>query len=292
MTVRQFLRPTNRKVRLAVGLMLTALFCIQCTGTTEADRTDPEFAVVMNGKTLGKNASSVGQKVDQLAKNDHAALLAYCREAYQNRYSDYTCTLVKQERLAGRLGEPQTIDCKFMENPFSVVLKWVDNPDRADRVIFVKGKYGDQMLARPSKALFRMIVPVAKRKPDGEEAMRSTLRPVNRFGFGNSLKALEEVYRQAEQAGDLKEEFGGYGTPEVTGRKSAILIRHLPPTADYPAAKTITYIDLEYLVPTIVEGYDWDGNLTCRYVFKDIKFNVGLTEDDFLPENNDMEPVR
>ncbi|MFW6240934.1 MAG: DUF1571 domain-containing protein, partial [Thermodesulfobacteriota bacterium] len=112
------------------------------------------------------------------------------------------------------------------------------------------------------------------------------------FGFGNSLEDLEKVYRLAEKRGDLETEFKGFGSHEETGRKAAILERRLPPKDDYPAARTIVYIDTEYLVPTIVEGYDQDGNLLCRYIFKDIKFNVGLTEDDFLPENNDMKPVK
>jgi hypothetical protein len=41
-------------------------------------------------------------------------------------------------------------------------------------------------------------------------------------------------------------------------------------------------------VPVAVEGYDWDQQLSSRYVFKDIRFNVGLTSEDFLPAANDM----
>ena len=290
MTFRRMLRPTNRKIRLAVGLMLTALFCIQCVGTSEADREADEFSVMMSGETIGENAPSVLKKVETLAGKDHAELLEFCQRAYENRVRDYTCTLIKQERINGTLGKPQTIAAKYLRDPYSVALAWTKNPGRADRVLYVKGKYGDQMLARP--AGFFAWIGTVKRDPDGPEAMKSTLRPINQFGFANSMADLEKVYRLAEKRGELTESFKGFGVHEETGRKAAILVRDLPAREGYPAARTIIHIDAEYLVPTIVEGYDWDGNLLCRYIFKDIKFNVGLTESDFLPANNDMKPVK
>ena len=83
-----------------------------------------------------------------------------------------------------------------------------------------------------------------------------------------------------------KESFGGYG--DVSGRKAICLIRYLPAKDDYPARKTVVFIDVEHLVPLLIEGYDWDENLSSRYVYKNVRFNVGLTEQDFLPEANDM----
>ena len=292
MTLRYLFRPTNRKIRLVVGLMLTALFCIQCVGTSDADKKPENFSVVISGKTVGKNAPAVLQKVEHLAKTDQAELLAYCRKAYEERFSDYTATLIKQERLGRELSETQTIRCKYLREPYSVALAWVKNAGRADRVIFVRGKYGNQMLVRPSSGFLAALVGTVKRDPDGTEAMKSTLRPINEFGFGNSLEDLEKIYRLAEERGELETEFKGFGTHEQTGRKAAILERRLPPRDDYPAVRTVVYIDTEYLVPTIVEGYDQDDELICRYIFKNIKFNVGLTEEDFLPENNDMKPVK
>jgi outer membrane lipoprotein-sorting protein len=62
-------------------------------------------------------------------------------------------------------------------------------------------------------------------------------------------------------------------------------VRYLPWKPEYPGRKTLTYIDLEYLTPIMVEIYGWDDDhlLTCRYVSRNVKFNVGLTKDDFLP---------
>jgi hypothetical protein len=284
MIMRTILHPSNRRIRLVVGVLVTGLLCVQCT-RSQAFR-ESRFVVALSGEVFGKNAPEVSAEVIRLAKTDHIALLEYCLAAAQNRYHDYTCTLIKQERIGGRVSNEQEIAVKFLAHPFSVAMKWT--PQTAgvgDRVLYVEGKYNDKMLVRPT-GVFGQLVGTVMRQPDGPQAMQSTLRPVNQFGFRKSLESLLKVYRQALAAGDLTESFGGYA--EVAGRKAVVLIRTLPPKDNYPAAKTVIYIDLEYLVPVAVEGYDWDQQLSSRYVFKDIRFNVGLTSEDFLPAANDM----
>ena len=104
----------------------------------------------MSGQTVGKNAPEVTNKVEQLAKTDHIALLKYCQEQFDGHFQDYTCTFIKQEKINGEIGKEQIIDVKFMEKPFSVVLAWT--PETApigDRVIYVQGMYDDRMLVRP-----------------------------------------------------------------------------------------------------------------------------------------------
>ena len=125
--------------------------------------------------------------------------------------------------------------------------------------------------------------------------MKSTLRPVNLFGFKRGMQSLLDVYRLAAERGELKQAFGGYA--EVAGRKTIVLVRYLPDTEEYrrtAAPLTNIYIDLDYLVPIMIEGteHDWprpNGNgLLCRYVYEDVKFNVGLTEDHFRPAAWDL----
>ena len=80
----------------------------------------------------------------------------------------------------------------------------------------------------------------------------------------------------------LQEAFGDYAV--AAGRKTIVLVRFLPDTKDYPSHRTKIFIDLQHLVPVCVEGFNEAGDLICRYVYKDVKFNVGLTDKDFLPE--------
>ncbi len=283
MTFKKLFRPTNKKVRLGVGLLLAGFFCVQCT-RTEAFR-QSEFITAISGQVVGENSPEVLDDVVSMAKRDHIKLLEYCLDNYQGQYIDYSCTLIKQERLNGNLGKEQWIDVKFLDEPYSVSLNFTKNAPIGERVLYVEGKNDNQMLVKPKGFLFTLVGTV-KRQPDGPQAMRNTLRPVNMFGFARGLASLIKVYRQAEDEGDLKTSFGGFA--EVAGRKTVVLIRHLPPKNDYPAARTLVYVDLEYLLPICIEGYNWDEELSCRYLYKDVKFNVGLSDEDFLPETNDM----
>jgi hypothetical protein len=283
------LRVTNRRARVAVGLILGGLFFVLCTRTEATRRLD--LVTAFDGQSLGRNAPEVLAKVRHLAETDHIALLEYCLAGYGERYRNYTCGFVKQERIDGRLGEAQQIRVKFMESPYSVAMRWEANPPIADRILYVEGKYDNRMLARPANALLRSLVGSSVlRRPDGPEARQSTLRPVNVFGFKRSLESLLGVYRQAEAAGDLETSCGGRAS--VAGREAIVLVRHLPARSDYPARETRVYIDTEYLLPFCVESYDWDGRLSSRYVYRDVKFNVALTADDFLPKANGLTPPR
>jgi hypothetical protein len=209
---------------------------------------------------------------------------------------DYTCTFSKQERMDGRLGARQLIDVRFREDPFSVAMTWRENPPRGDRVLYVEGRWEGKMLVRPTGVLARAIVPVAVRDPDGKEAMAETRRPVTMFGFKRSLQSLLDVYREAKKQGRLKESSGGF--VEVKGRTAVVLVRELRPrkgetdsgsAPEHPPLTRI-YIDTESLVPIMIEGYTAADakKLSSRYLYEDVKFNVGLTDADFTPQSLDM----
>lgn len=281
MSLRRLFRPSNRSVRCLVGLLLVGLFCIQCIPGQDSSSS------VVIARTTSLDPKAAEQKLVEMARNDHIALLEQCLRNYADRYTDYTCTLIKQERIGGKMGLEQEIQTKYKESPFSVAMKWTKNPPIGDRVLYVEGKYNGNMMVRPASGLLQMLTGGSVlRKPDGAEAMRSTLRPVNMFGFRRGLEELVKVYRGARQAKDLDQRFGGFA--DVAGRNTIVLERYLPARDNYPAWKTVIYIDREYLVPICIEGYNWDKQISSRYVYRDVRFNTGLTDDDFLPEANDI----
>ena len=294
MSLKTVLRPTNRKVRILVGMLLAALLAIQCTTAPAWNK--GHDVVVIDGKQSGSN---VGQadKLEQLAKTDHIALLQMCLDNYQAKYHDYTCTFTKQEVINGTNKPLQMMEVKHMAQPFSVAMHWIKNPPLGDTVLYVEGQYNDQMLVRPTSPLLRGLVGTVVRSPDDAEAMKNTLRPVNMFGFERGLKSLLEIYKKAKDAGDLKQSFGGYaevGDPKGGGRKCMLLVRNLPDKPEYKAAspKTVIYIDADYLLPVRIEGFDASGTPDSSYDYGNIKFNVGLAAKDFRPESNEMQPPK
>ena len=275
------LRGGEIMVRLAITLaiILPALFCV-CGCPQTVSPTSDIAQVAQESNDPG------AVHLRDLARSGHIEFLEHCLKNYRERYKDYRCTVTKQERIDGRVWAEQEIAVKFRQSPFSVSMEWVRNTDLSNRVLYVEGKFGNQMIVQPIAFLRPFWGQTFFRDPNAEDVRQRTLRTVDQFGFERGLTALLEVYRLARRNGDLKEEFGGHA--DVAGRKCVVLVRYLPAKDDYPAAKTVICIDTEYLLPISVEGYDWENRCTSRYIFKDLKFNVGLKDRDFTPEANDM----
>jgi hypothetical protein len=289
--LKKLLHPSNRRVRVFVGLLLAGLFCIQCTQSVTAGGSKLEKA----------STATAAEKIEKLAREDHIALLEMCLDNYDKNYQDYTCTLIKQEIIRGAQKPEQWMNVKFTDKPFSVAMQWLkETPKGAlandqvkklhvpigDRVLYIEGKYDNKMVIRLANPLLRGLLGTQTRPPDGKDAMKNTLRPVSVFGFKRGMKSLLGVYRQAAKKGHLKMGFGGY--VNVAGRDAIVLVRTLPPKENYPAKRTEICIDLETLVPIRIQGFDWDGKCTSRYVYKDVKFNLGLDETKFTPKANDI----
>lgn len=272
------LRPTNGRLRWVVGLGLLALICIQCASPTSAVN-EEQLVTGVNGKLVGKLSAPMANRLERLAREDHIALLEWCKENYLSTVQDYTCTFIKRENINGKVDAAQVIDVKFRERPFSVAMVWLENAPIGDRCLYVEGEHDNQMLVRPKGML--SFVGTQRRGPESPEVMANTLRPITLFGFGRGLDSLIDVYQVAAERGELDQRFAGYKM--VDGRETIVLERLLPPSDDYPAWRTLTYIDVQTLLPVCIEAWDWNEQLDSRYIYTDLRLNVGLTAGDFEP---------
>ncbi len=282
MLSKRVIRLTNTRIRLVVGLLLAAMFCIQCT-RPDAFRGGLEVTAIA-GSSARQASPNRLKELERLARTDHIALLRQALENYRNCYRDYTCTFTKHERINGQFRKEQEIEVKFLDNPFSVAMRWTKNAPVGDRVLYVEGKHNGQMLVQP-KGLLGALVGTVSRDTDGPDAMANTRKPVTLFGFKRLMESLLKVNELASSRGEGKFTFEGYRTK---AQKVMVLKRILPPKKDYPAKTTIWYLDVDHLVPIGLEASDWDDQKTCRYSYSNVKFNVGLTEDDFMPKANGM----
>ncbi|MDY7009602.1 MAG: DUF1571 domain-containing protein [Planctomycetota bacterium] len=282
MVLKRVIRPTNIRIRLVVGLLLAVMFCIQCT-STDIFSGDMQVMAIADSSAVVTSPDRM-KELERLGKTDHIGLLRKALENYSNSYQDYTCTFTKQERINGQFRDEQVIEVKFLDQPFSVAMRWVKNAPVGDRVLYVEGKHNGQMLVQP-KGLLGALVGTVIRDPDGPDAMANTRRPVTLFGFKRLMESLLEVYELADSRNEGKFTFEGYRTK---AKKVMVFKRVLPPKKDYPAKTTIWYLDVDYLVPIGLEASDWDDRQICRYSYSNVKFNTGLTEDEFTPKANGM----
>lgn len=275
-------RPSNLHIRLMVGLLLAGLAGYLAT-QGDADAVSNDYVRTLDRRHLALNSPEMVDELVRLAKTDHVALLEMSLQQAR-RYEDYRGVFIKQERIDGSLRDEQVIRFRHRVAPFSVAMAWEKNAPRGDRILYVHGSNHNEMFVRANIPFLRGMV--VSRDPAGEEVMKNTLNPVTRFGFQRGLDNLIEVYKEADKAGDLRIEFGGF--TEVFGAKCVRLLRYLPPKGDYPACLTETHIDIETLLPVCIKGFDRENKLISKYIYRDLEFNVGLGDDSFTKASNDM----
>jgi hypothetical protein len=275
---------SNFLPRIIVGLLIA--FFLYC-GVAGRSHNNSSPASHLVKSALARQSASGEDYTDRLiesAKTDHIALLQFAREHYRKRVQDYSATLVKQERINNTLKPVETLDILFKERPFSVLMKWQKNAGKVDKLLFVEGQYDNKMVVHPT-GLFSWLKS-ARRDPQGTEALQSSRRTCDQFGFYRSMDSLLRIYTLAQEQGDLR--IGYVGKTLVDKRPCIAMERILPVKKEYPYARLVMEFDVEYLVPTAITSYDWQGRLIGRYVYKNLRFNIGLTQDMFTTEANGL----
>jgi hypothetical protein len=223
-----------------------------------------------------------------LVSKDPLAYLKACRESYDQSIQDYRCRFIKQERIDNKWGLEQHIDIRFREKPFSVDMTWVKNPGRAARVNYVKGRHaadGKEMLVAYPAGVLGLLVPNGvKRDINGEAALASSRKPIDRFGFKNSLDLIIKFCEQAENDPAFRLQYNGIEF--FHNRRCFVIERLLPYDGErgaYPDRLLRIFMDCEWSVPIGVYAFADDGGFEPigTYLLLDATFNVGLTDADF-----------
>jgi len=214
-----------------------------------------------------------------LAKADYPKLLETMIINYQNRVTDYTGTLSKQERVNGKLLKPQTADFKFRNKPFSIFMQWTENPGKIDRLLFVKGQNKNKMVVHPTG--IASFLKSVERSPICKEVFRANLRSCDKFGIRNMLQRLKTNSKTAKTT--------YLGKTRVDNRP-CIVIGAIVPMPDKPDEfkKMIITVDMTYRLPVSVISMDKNRNLISTYTYTDLKFNTNLTDADFTKKANKL----
>ena len=203
---------------------------------------------------------------------------------------DYSCTMVKRERIDGKLGEHQYIFAKIRHEPFSVYLYFLA-PDevKGQEVVFVEGRNDGNMFAHAGSGVRAMVGTVAL-KPDGALAMQGNRYPVTEIGVENLAKRLVEVAEHDKQFGECSVDF--FPNAKVNGRIcTCVQVVHPVPRRNFRFHLARVFIDDELLIPVRYEAYDWpheEGGqpvLMEEYTYMNVKINNGFTDADFDTKN-------
>lgn len=203
---------------------------------------------------------------------------------------DYSCTVVKRERIDGKLNEHEYMFAKIRHEPFSVYLYFLA-PDavKGQEVIYVEGRNDGNMLAHAGSGV-RAMVGTVSLKPNSMIAMQGNRYAITEIGVENLAKRLVEVAEHDKQFGECDVQF--FPNAKVNGRVcTCVQVVHPVPRRNFRFHLARVFIDDELLVPIRYEAYDWpheEGGqpvLMEEYTYMNIKINNGFTDADFDPKN-------
>ena len=203
---------------------------------------------------------------------------------------DYSCTIVKRERIDGKLGEHEYMFAKIRSQPFSVYLYFL-GPDsvKGQEVIYVAGHNDGNMLAHAGSGV-RAMVGTVSLKPQSMLAMTGNRYPITEIGVENLAKRLVEVAEHDKQFGECDVNF--YPNAKVNGRIcTCVQVAHPVPRRNFRFHLARVFIDDELTIPIRYEAYDWPQEaggqpvLLEEYTYMNVKTNNGFTDADFDPKN-------
>ena len=226
------------------------------------------------------------------------AILEMAQSGYERirDIRDYSCLLVKRERVDGVLGEYQYMQAKVRharrvngrEIPFSVYLKFLEPADLQGReVLYVEGQNDGKIIAKKGGTRFAYVT--TEVNPTSDIAMRDNRYPITEFGFENLVKRfLERLDSQLLENCTIQTLEGS----KVDGRPCRsiqVVQNERTPDADFYLARV--YIDEELQIPIHYEAYDWPSSargkprLLEQYTYRQVKLNVGFSDADFQRDN-------
>lgn len=248
-------------------------------------------------------AASAGRADDlatETSAEEHplAPVLRMAQEGYDRigaEVKDYTCRIIRRERIDGRLRGYEFISAKIrhetpdQETPFSVYLHFDKPRQVAGReVLFLEGRNAGRMLVRRGGT--RMAYVTTYLAPNSPLAMEESKYPVSDIGFQRLIARLIDVVKQDMQHDEVTVQF--FEGAKIGDREcTRILVEHPVPREHFRFHRAVVFIDKERQIPLGYASYTWPEEpggkplLVEEYIYANVELNVGLTEEDFDREN-------
>jgi hypothetical protein len=273
-----------RRLMVCLPLCLVPVTCAPTTPTwDEVDRAEepaPLAKVADDGKALPKEDAMV-----RLARTDPIAFLEKCIVRYDREVKGYHCTLLKQERLKGKLQPTEKIVVDFREKPFSVRMEWPGDQNKsrpAYRTLYVRGENDNKLVARK----WERPAWTFERDPEGADVLATTRYPPTEFGIQVGTRRALAAWQAAKKRGELEVVYEGEKKLVEVGNRPCWVLKRVgyKKPEDDGILETTFYFDKEnwLQVGSVLKGAG--GQLIGSYYFRDLKLNPKFAADTFTRE--------
>ena len=212
----------------------------------------------------------------------------------RDQVSDYSCAIVKQERIDGRLKPMEFLSAKVRHQRVvngrqaqraSIYLRFLGPEDMADReVLWVEGTNGGKMVVRRGGTRFQYLT--LELDPAGDAALQYSRYPTSESGMINMVRKLIDVGTADMQYGECEVEI--FEDVKVDNRPcKCVQVVHPRRRSVFLFNIVRIFIDNDVPVPVRYEAYDWPSSdsesppLIEEYTFRNIRLNVGFSDSEF-----------
>ena len=215
---------------------------------------------------------------------------AYSGLGNVEKIQDYSATLAKRERIAGKVGDYEYMFVKLRHKPFSVYMYFLGPAAlKGQEVLYVDGQNEGKMWAH-TVGLQNTMFGTVSLKPDGPIAMRNQRYPLTELGILNLTRRLVEVGEQDVKYGECEVKF--YEGAKINNRVcTCIEVVHPVPRRNFLFHLARIFVDKDFNLPIRYESFDWPKEkggtpeLLEEYTYLNLKLNNGFTDADFDLKN-------
>ena len=198
-----------------------------------------------------------------------------------SQFGQYTATFIKQERVKGKLQQPETIQLKYREQPRAFYMKWVAGPYKGRAVL-----YNEQLLG-PGRIRVReaglLGIKAVTLGVDSVVAKRGSNHVATELGLKHLVSLMERDYHKGVESGQLVRL--NHGIIDLDGSPVFKLESRMPPGQGFYCMRMIHYSDFARGFEVKCEMFDFDDRLFESFYYKDLEMTAQLSDVDFDPNN-------
>lgn len=207
------------------------------------------------------------------------------------RLNDYAFTMVKRERVNGKLCEKhEAVQMKIRRQPFSIYCNTLGPiQPKGQEAIYIEGRNNGKVMAHTTGFRHR-LVGMLMLDPSSPEMMEGSRYPMTTAGFENMLTSMIKMYQDVARHPENQVRI--YTGAKVDGRScTCVELSHTARRPEFPFQMSRVFYDDEMGLPIRWEAYDWptqpggEPQLAEEYTYRNLQLNPGLTDVDFDPKN-------
>jgi hypothetical protein len=211
-------------------------------------------------------------------------LVAKAKAAFA-KVKDYSCRLIKRERLEGELSPNHVIDLKVRTETFSASMVWQEPKDlEGQEVVYVDGKNDGKMRVKPGGLLGSVgFLSLPLNDP---RTRKTSKHKITEVGIGNLIEQCEKGWEVERKLKVTTVKIGTY--TYAKRRCTRVELTHSGKAGgQIKHYKNVVYFDQKTDLPIRVENYGWPEDdkqpppLIESFSYVNLRVNPGVAAETF-----------